>query len=60
MSHYQFQVIQPFDAYNGIISRTLLYHILSDAEMDGVRFPSLSSSLYHHKDEYIDKLWSTQ
>jgi len=60
MCHYQFEIIHPYECYNGIVGRILLYHMLSNAKMDGVCFLSLSASLYCHKAEYFDKLGATQ
>ncbi|MCL2568507.1 MAG: Fic family protein [Oscillospiraceae bacterium] len=60
MCHYQFEMIHPYECYNGIVGRILLYHILNDAKLNGARFCSISASLYRHKAEYFDRLASTQ
>jgi Fic family protein len=60
MCHYQFEMIHPYECYNGVVGRILPYHILNNAELNGVRFCSLSASLYRHKAEYFNKLESTQ
>jgi Fic family protein len=60
MCHYQFEMIHPFDCYNGIAGRILAYHIIANDNLNGLNFCSLSSSLLRHKAEYFDKLGSTQ
>ena len=60
MCHYQFEMIHPFECYNGIVGRILPYNMLSRAEFSGVQFLCLSASLYRHRAEYFDKLESTQ
>ena len=40
--------------------RILLYHILHNANLRGLRFLSLSKALYRHRAEYFDKLGVTQ
>ena len=58
--HYQFEMIHPFLSFNGIVGRILIYKILYDAQLNAVRYMSLSEYLYHNKDEYFEKLSSTQ
>jgi len=60
MCHYQFEMIHPYECYNGIVGRILPYHILYNANISGVCFCSISTSLYRRKTEYFDKLSSTQ
>jgi len=60
LCHYQFEMIHPYEYYNGIVGRILPYHMLCISEMIGARFCSFSASLYRHKAEYFDKLESTQ
>jgi len=60
MCHYQFEMIHPYDCYNGIVGRILIYQMLNKARLNGARFLSPSVQLYHHKAEYFDKLESTQ
>jgi len=58
--HYQFEMIHPFTSFNGIVGRILIYKILHDAQLNAVRYMSLSEYLYHNKDDYFEKLTSTQ
>jgi len=60
MCYYQFQMISPYDSENGIIGRILPYHMLSSVKLNGIRFLSLSVSLFRRKAECLDKLWSAQ
>ena len=60
MCHYQFEIIHPYDCYNGIVGRIFPYHILSNTKMKAMRFFAISASLYRHKYEYFDKLGETQ
>ena len=60
MCHYQFEMIHPYEIYNGIVGRILPYHILYNSGLNEVLFFPLSTSLYRHKTEYFSKLESTQ
>jgi hypothetical protein len=60
MCHYQFEMIHPYECYNGIVGRVLPYHILNNAGLNGIRLCAPSATLYRHKTEYFDKLTSTQ
>ena len=60
MSHYQFEMIHPYNSYNGIIGRILAYKMLADAGLSGIRYLSLSECLYIHKTEYFETLAQTQ
>lgn len=58
--HYQFEIIHPFEQYNGIIGRITIPMILHD--VTGETFPPicLSEYLYQNKNEYFDLLRTTQ
>jgi hypothetical protein len=60
MTHYQFEIIHPYERYNGIVGRILPYNMLMNADLQGIQFLSLSAFLYRYKAEYFDKLGSTQ
>lgn len=60
MCHYQFEMIHPYECYNGIVGRILVYAILSGAGFDEVRYLNLSEWLYHRKAEYFEMLGLTQ
>jgi len=59
MAHYQFEMIYPFDCYNGIIGRILIKKILLDANC-AANYLTISKSLYEAKNDYFDLLSSTQ
>lgn len=58
--HYQFEIIHPFEQYNGIVGRIIIPMILHD--VIGETFPliCLSEYLYQNKNEYFDLLRTTQ
>lgn len=58
--HYQFEMIHPFERYNGIVGRILLPMVLRDVIGDARQLICLSECLYHNKNEYFDLLRSTQ
>lgn len=60
MCHYQFEMIHPYERYNGIIGRLLVYKMLHNTGLSGARYLSLSECLCNHKDEYFKKLGQTQ
>jgi len=60
LCHYQFEMIHPYECYNGIVGRILPYHMLSNAKLNGMCFCAISTMLYRHKDEYFDRLRATQ
>lgn len=58
--HYQFEMIHPFERYNGIIGRILMSMILHDVVEEARPLICLSKYLYHNKNEYFDLLRTTQ
>jgi|GEM_PF-2959405 len=60
MCHYQFEMIHPYECYNGIVGRILVHAILSGTGFDEVRYFNLSEQLYHRKAEYFEMLGLTQ
>lgn len=58
--HYQFEMIHPFERYNGIIGRILMSMILHDVVEEARPLICLSEYLYHNKNEYFDLLRTTQ
>ena len=58
--HYQFEMIHPFERYNGIIGRILMPMILRDVVEETRPVICLSEYLYHNKNEYFDLLRTTQ
>lgn len=58
--HYQFEMIHPFERYNGIVGRILVPMVLRDVIGDARQLICLSECLYHNKNEYFDLLRSTQ
>ena len=58
--HYQFEMIHPFERYNGIVGRIIVPIMLSDIAREAKLLICLSEYLYHNKNEYFDLLRSTQ
>ena len=56
MCHYQFEMVHPYEAYNGIIGRILIYRILHNAGIGGIEYLALSQKLHLHRGEYFEKL----
>ena len=60
LAHYQFEMIHPFEKYNGIVGRILIFMVLqkiADIALPGL---CLSEHLFFNKNEYFDILKSTQ
>ena len=58
--HYQFEMIHPFEQYNGIVGRILAPMVLSNTIGESLPMLSLSEYLYRNKNEYFDLLTTTQ
>lgn len=58
--HYQFEMIHPFERYNGIVGRILVPMILRDVIGEARPLICLSEHLCQNKNEYFDLLRSTQ
>ncbi len=58
--HYQFEMIHPFERYNGIVGRIMIPMILCDVIREALPLMCLSEYLYHNKNEYFDLLRTTQ
>lgn len=58
--HYQFEMIHPFERYNGIVGRIIVPMILCNLVGEARTLICLSEYLYHNKNEYFDLLRTTQ
>lgn len=58
--HYQFEIIHPFEQYNGIVGRITIPMILHDITSETFPLICLSEYLYQNKNEYFDLLRTTQ
>ena len=58
--HYQFEIIHPFEQYNGIVGRITIPMILHDITSDTFSLICVSEYLYQNKNEYFDLLRTTQ
>ena len=58
--HYQFEMIHPFERYNGIVGRIIVQMALRDITNETLLLICLSEYLYHNKNEYFDLLQTTQ
>jgi Fic family protein len=60
MVHYQFEMVHPFENYNGIVGRILASKAMMDGGLRAAPYLSLSELLYESKNDYFDLLSSTQ
>ncbi|HCC35967.1 MAG TPA: hypothetical protein DEQ02_10245 [Ruminococcaceae bacterium] len=60
LAHYQFEMIHPFDCYNGIVGRILISKALLSSHLNASHFLCPSLSLYNAKNDYFGILASTQ
>ena len=60
LAHYQFEMIHPFEKYNGIVGRIIVLTILCNIVGEAKPLICLSEHLYHNKNEYFDLLQTTQ
>ena len=58
--HYQFEIVHPFERYNGIVGRMMIPMILYDITSGAFPLICLSEYLYQNKNEYFDLLHTTQ
>lgn len=58
--HYQFEMIHPFEQYNGIVGRIIVPMVLKDIIDEALPLISLSEYLYYNKNSYFDLLRTTQ
>ena len=58
--HYQFEMIHPFERYNGIVGRIIVQMALRDIANEPLLLICLSEYFYHNKNEYFDLLQTTQ
>lgn len=60
LAHYQFEMIHPFEKYNGIVGRILIFMVLQKIADKALPGLCLSERLFFNKNEYFDILRSTQ
>ncbi len=60
MAHYQFEMLHPYEAGNGIVGRILVSMILQEVLEEATLLLCLSEFWYYNKNEYFDLLRSTQ
>ena len=60
LAHYQFEMLHPYECYNGIVGRIIISMILKNFGYEAFPYVCLSEFLYYNKNEYFDKLSSTQ
>lgn len=58
--HYQFEMIHPFEQYNGVVGRIIVSMILQSSGIETISPICLSEYLYYNKNEYFDLLRTTQ
>ena len=55
LCHYQFEIVHPYECYNGITGRVLTYLILRNAGLNEVDYLAISNCLFEHKEEYFQQ-----
>ena len=58
--HYQFEMIHPFEKYNGVVGRILISMVLQKIAGKALSGLCLSEHLFFNKNEYFDLLSATQ
>lgn len=58
--HYQFEMIHPFEKYNGVVGRILIFMVLQKVAGKALHGLCLSEHLFFNKNEYFDILSATQ
>lgn len=58
--HYQFEMIHPFEKYNGVVGRILIFMVLQKIAGKALPGLCLSEHLFFNKNEYFDILSATQ
>lgn len=58
--HYQFEMIHPFEKFNGIVGRILIFMVLKKIADKALSGMCPSEHLFFNKNEYFDILSSTQ
>lgn len=58
--HYQFEMIHPFEKYNGVVGRILIFMVLQKIAGKALPGLCLSEHLFFNKNEYFDILSTTQ
>ena len=58
--HYQFEMIHPFEKYNGVVGRILIFMVLQKIASKALPGLCLSEHLFFNKNEYFDILSTTQ
>ncbi|WP_418747113.1 Fic family protein [Frisingicoccus sp.] len=58
--HYQFEMIHPFEKYNGVVGRILIFMVLQKIADKALPGLCLSEHLFFNKNEYFDILSATQ
>jgi len=60
LAHYQFEMLHPFECYNGVVGRIMFPMILHLYGIKVAPFVGLSEYLYYRKNDYFEILGSTQ
>jgi Fic family protein len=60
LAHYQFEMIHPYECYNGIVGRIIFPMILYRQGIEAAPFIGLSEYLYFNKNDYSEILRTTQ
>ena len=60
LAHFQVEAIHPFEYYNGIVGRIMIYMILHNAGYLSASYLCLSQYLYHHTNDYFYLLRTSQ
>lgn len=58
--HYQFEMIHPFEKYNGVVGRILIFMVLQKIVGKALLGLCLSEHLFFNKNEYFDILSATR
>lgn len=60
LAHYQFEMIHPYECYNGVVGRIMIPMIMQKHGIEAASLMGLSEFLYYNKNDYFEILRTTQ
>lgn len=60
LAHYQFEMIHPYECYNGVVGRIMIPMIMQKHGIEAASLMGLSEYLYYNTNDYFEILRTTQ